>query len=180
MKFKAWLSGLLKYIFKTWLMNWPSFKLRKFFLKRILYKIGDRTFVAMGVDIMGKNGKISIGNNCVINKNVTLDARGGDLIIGNNVDIGQETNIWTMEHDPNDNSHGTRGAGVIIEDHVWIATRVTILPGVKIGRGAVIACNSVVTKDVNEKEIVGGIPARVIGLRNNELTYKLNYRPWFL
>ncbi|SDP56737.1 maltose O-acetyltransferase [Mucilaginibacter sp. OK268] len=180
MNFKEWLSGLMKYIFRVWLMNLPSFRIRKFFLRRVLNKIGDNAFIAMGVDIMGRNGKISIGHHTVINKKVTLDARGGEVIIGNNVDIGQETNIWTLEHDPNNDNHGVKGGNVIIEDHVWIATRVTILPGVRIGRGAVVASNSVITKNVNEMEIVGGVPAKVIGKRNNKLGYTLAYRPWFL
>jgi len=161
MEFKAWLSGLAKYIF----------------LKKALKSIGKNTFIAMGVDIRGKN--VTIGNHTVINGRVTLDGRGGELIIGDNVDIGQETNIWTAQHDPHSDYHDTKGGNVIIEDYVWIATRVTILPGIRIGRGAVIAANSVVTKDVKEMEIAAGIPAKVIGLRTSKLKYNLTYRPWF-
>lgn len=159
----------------------PFHKLRFFFIKHIfLNKVGNGCFFCMGLEFKGREKKISIGNNTFINKKVLLDCRGGELIIGSNVDIGQETNIWTLEHDPNDNNHNTRGASVIIEDYVWIATRVTILPGVKIGRGAVIACNSVVTKDVPSMEIVAGIPAKSIGKRKNQLKYIFNnYYPWF-
>ena len=126
---------------------------------------------------IGEN--ITIGSNTVINNRVLLDGRGGKLTIGNNVDIAQETNIWTMEHDVNDNFHAAIGGDVTIHDYVWIASRVTILPGVTIGRGAVVATNSVVTKDVSPMTIVGGIPAKVIGLRKNELLYHLNYSPLF-
>ncbi len=122
---------------------------------------------------------ISIGDNVVINKKVLLDGRGGKLVIGNNVDIAQEVNIWTLEHDVNDNMHKEKPGDVIIEDFVWIASRVTILPGVKIGKGAVVACGAVVTKDVPSLSIVGGIPARIIGYRKNNLSYKLDYSPWF-
>ena len=108
-----------------------------------------------------------------------LDGRGGKLIIGNNVDIAQETNIWTLQHDVNDLNHISIGADVVIEDYVWIASRVTILPGVRIGRGAVVACNSVVTRNVPAMEIVGGIPAKKIGIRTNSLQYKLFHQPWF-
>jgi len=132
----------------------------------------------MGVEFR-KPKNIFIGHNCVINKKVLLDGRGGQIKIGNNVDIGQETNIWTLEHDVNDEYHKSIGADVIIEDYVWIASRVTILPGVKIGKGAVIACGAVVTKNVNSYEIVGGIPAKKIGNRNQNLEYKLNYNPIF-
>ena len=88
-----------------------------------------------------------------------LDGRGGRLMIGNNVDIAQETNIWTLEHDVNDNQHSEISGDVIIEDHVWIASRVTVLPGVKIGRGAVVASGAVVTRNIPPLAIVGGITA---------------------
>ena len=132
----------------------------------------------MGVEFR-KPRNISIGSNTVINKKVLLDGRGGQLIIGNNVDIAQETNIWTLEHDVNDDFHTDKGGDVVIEDYVWIASRVTILPGVTIGKGAVVASNAVVTKDVPSMGIVGGIPAKIIGQRKSKLLYKLNYQPWF-
>jgi len=180
MEAKEWFLGLTKYIFRSLIMNLPSYRVRLFFLKMILKNIGTNTFIAMGLDLQGRNGRITIGNNTIINKKVTLDGRGGELIIGNNVDIGQETNIWTLEHDPHDDYHQVRGDSVVIEDFVWIATRVTILPGVKIGRGAVVAANSVVTRNVDAMTIVGGIPAKLIGQRLSKLKYTLKYRPWFL
>jgi len=143
-----------------------------------LKSIGAQTNFLMGLEIRkGKN--ISIGNNCVINKKVLLDGRGGQLIIGNNVDIAQETNIWTLEHDVHDDNHKDIGADVIIEDYVWIASRVAILPGVRIGRGAVVASCALVTKDVPPMAIVGGVPAKIIGTRKSALAYTLNYKPWF-
>lgn len=143
-----------------------------------LKSVGTQTNFLMGLEIRkGKN--ISIGNNCVINKKVLLDGRGGKLIVGNNVDIAQETNIWTLEHDVHDDNHRDSGADVIIEDYVWIASRVTILPGVRIGRGAVVASCALVNKDVPPMAIVGGVPAKVLGTRKSELKYTLKYRPWF-
>lgn len=53
------------------------------------------------------------------------------------------------------------------------------MPGVHIGRGAVIAAGAVVSKDVPELEIWGGVPAHKIGMRKNELIYENNYSPWF-
>jgi maltose O-acetyltransferase len=141
--------------------------------------IGERIYIGMGLDLRGARNNISIGNNCSINRKVLLDGRG-QIFIGNNVDIGQETNVWTAEHDPNDIYHKTRENSVVIEDYVWIATRVTILPGVRIGRGAVVAAGSVVTKDIPSMSIVGGVPARIIGKRDNPLKYQLSYRPWFI
>ena len=71
------------------------------------------------------------------------------------------------------------GGDVIIDDYVWIASRVTILPGVHIGRGAVVASGAIVTKDVPECAIVGGVPARIIGERKSKLHYNLKYKPLF-
>ncbi|MEP6596713.1 MAG: acyltransferase [Ginsengibacter sp.] len=172
------LLGFKDYLFRCCIMYIPFHAVRLFFIKRTLQSIGKNTNFLMGVEFRkGKN--ISIGNNSVINKNVLLDGRGGKLMIGNNVDIAQETNIWTLEHNVHDNAHKTSGADVIIEDYAWIASRVTILPGVKIGRGAVIAAGAVVTKDVPALAIVAGVPAKVIGTRESALKYKLNYKPWF-
>ena len=159
-------------------MYFPLHFIRLFFIKMQLKSIGKQTNFLMGLEIRkGKN--ISIGNNCVINKKVLLDGRGGKLIVGNNVDIAQETNIWTLEHDVHDDNHRDSGADVIIEDYVWIASRVTILPGVRIGRGAVVASCVLVNKDVPPMAIVGGVPAKVLGTRKSELKYTLKYRPWF-
>lgn len=159
-------------------MDFPSYSFRIWFLKKLKMSIGKDSSLLRNVRIINPFN-IVIGNNSVVNPEVLLDGRGGKVIIGNNVDIARETNIWTMEHDPHDDFHRTKGGDVIIEDYVWIASRVTILPNIKIGRGAVIASGAVVTKDVPEMAIVGGIPAKVIGTRKSELKYKLYYRPPF-
>mgnify|MGYP006151194979 CR=1 FL=1 len=175
---KAILNFFYSYLINEWFMFIPFHAIRLLFVKQLLNKIGQQTYFLMGLEIR-KGENISIGNNCVINKKVLLDGRGGKLIIGNNVDIAQETNIWTLEHDVHDDFHTDTGGDVIIEDYVWIASRCTILPGVKIAKGAVVASNSVVTKDVPQMAIVGGVPAKIIGTRKSELKYKLNYSPWF-
>jgi len=176
---KTYISGFLKYIFREWIMFIPCHNFRLCFIRLYAKQIGRETYIGIGLDLRGSKGNISIGNNCSINRKILLDGRG-KIIIGSNVDIGQETNIWTSEHIPNDINHGTVESCVIIEDYVWIATRVTILPGVKIGKGAVVATGSVVTKDVPPMAIVAGIPAKIIGKRDNPLKYKLTYRPWFV
>lgn len=159
-------------------MNIPSRTIRKFFIKKTLHQCGNNCGFLLGIEI--RNGKnIVVGNNSVINRKVLLDGRGGKLTIGSNVDIAQETNIWTLEHDVHSDYHQHKGADVVIEDYVWIASRVTILPGVTIGKGAVVACNSVVTKDVPPMKIVGGIPAKIIGERKSGLKYTLKYHPIF-
>ena len=177
-KIKTFITLLYIYVAKNWLMNFPSHRLRKFIIKRFGLRFGSNTNFLMGVEI--KNPKnIFIGNQCVINKRVLLDGRGARLIIGNNVDIAQDVNIWTLSHDPYCDHHSTIGKEVKIDDYVWIASRATILPGVKIGKGAIIAVGSVVTKDVNSMDIVGGNPAKKIGTRSSKLDYQLRYSPKF-
>ncbi|MDA9555488.1 acyltransferase [Pelobium sp.] len=126
-----------------------------------------------------KKSQIQIGDNCVINPGVLLDGRKGKIIIKNNVDISRDTYIYTAQHDPHSDFHEIKFNDVIIEDYVWVASRVTILPGVKLGKGCVVACGSVVTKDIESMNIVGGIPAKTIGKRKSKLKYTLDYHPPF-
>jgi Acetyltransferase (isoleucine patch superfamily) len=68
----------------------------------------------------------------------------------------------------------------LIEDYVFIGPRAIILPGVKIGKGAVVAAGAVVTKDVAPFSVVGGVPAKIIGERKiKNLSYKLGRARWF-
>jgi maltose O-acetyltransferase len=167
-------------IFVTSFVMWiPIHLLRMLYLRLFIKHIGRNSTILRNVEVR-KPHNISIGDNTVINNKVLLDGRGGRLKIGNNVDIAQEVNIWTLEHDVNDDFHKTIGGDVLIHDYVWISTRATILPGVIINRGAVVASGAVVTKDVPAMSIVGGVPAKVIGMRDNNLKYELNFHPWFL
>jgi acetyltransferase-like isoleucine patch superfamily enzyme len=165
-------------LFNDVITHLPIRWIRVLFFRSMVNRCGSGIGLLRGIEVrQGKN--ISIGDRAVINKRVLLDGRGGALVIGDDADIAQESNIWTLEHDVNSSSHAATGGDVIIEDHVWIASRATILPGVRIGRGAVVASSSVVTKDVPALSIVGGVPAKIIGQRNNPLTYRLNHKPWF-
>jgi acetyltransferase-like isoleucine patch superfamily enzyme len=156
----------------------PSRRVRGFWLRRILGSFEPGAFVAMHVTIM-KPGNVYLGRRSVVNASCILDGRECSIRIGEDADIGPHTHIWTLEHDPDDPEHRTKAGPVTIEDHVWIASRVTILPGVTVGRGAVVAAGAVVTRDVPAMAIVGGVPAKVIGQRNNPLTYQLKFNPRF-
>ena len=123
---------------------------------------------------------IYIGHTTNINPNCMFDSRGGKISIGNYVDIAPEVNIWTLEHDPQDPDFSTKGGLVRIENFVWIGNRVTILPNVTIREGAVIATGAVVTKDVAPWTIVGGVPAKKIGDRNNQQNPRPPYKPFLL
>ena len=152
-----------------------------FFVRRYL-NVGNQSNVLMNVTIlhssMTKSQRITIGNNCIVNPNCLLDGRGGKITIKNNVDIARGSWIFTLEHDPHSDTHEPRYGDVVIEDNVWIASRVTILPGVCIGNGAVIASGAVVSKDIPAMAIAAGVPAKVIGERKSKLNYKHNYFPY--
>jgi maltose O-acetyltransferase len=168
------------YRFFNAVIMWIPFKfLRWIFFKIFLGHCGRNIYFSRNVEVRYP-GNVFIGNNVVINKKVLLDGRGDKLIIGNNVDIAQECNIWTMDHDPHSDYHLTESKTVVIEDFVWIASRSTILPGVRIGLGAVVASGAVVTKDVPANMIVGGVPAKILGKRKSKLLYNFSkYKPWF-
>lgn len=117
--------------------------------------------------------KIEVGASSVIGHNVTLDGRAG-IDIGENVNISSEVMIWTKQHDYNDPNFKIVGGKVIIEDFVWISARAIILPCVKIGKGAVVAAGSVVTKNIPPYSIVAGVPARIIGKREKDMNYNPN------
>lgn len=92
---------------------------------------------------------------------------GGGVSIGNRVMIGTHTSISSLTHDYNSKEmFRTRiEKNVLISDDVWIGSNCTILPGIRIGKGAVIGAGSVVTRDVDPGCIVAGVPARVINNR---------------
>lgn len=123
-------------------------------------------------------GKMSVGQNTVINFGCYLDNRRG-IYIGNNVGIAHNTKIYTLGHDLNDSQFMTKGAPVSIEDNVFIFSNALIMPGITIGEGAIVLAGSVVTKDVEPWTIVGGNPARKIRDRGYDVDYKQIYRYWF-
>jgi maltose O-acetyltransferase len=95
-------------------------------------------------------------------------------VIGDHVNIASQVLIYNSKHDVDDPEFKAVCAPVEIGDYVFIGPRAIILPGVKVGRGAVVAAGAVVTKEVFAGEIVGGIPARKIRERKtNNLHYHL-------
>ena len=113
------------------------------------------------------NGNITLGAHSYFNSGRVASGRGSKIIIGEWCAIGHNVNIHAITHDPMnatgpEDSRGAKVGDVIIEDHVWIGSNTFILPGVRIGRGSVVAANAVVTKDVSERTVVGGVPAKLI------------------
>jgi maltose O-acetyltransferase len=116
---------------------------------------------------------IKIEDGVSIGPRVLLDGRKG-LIIHKSAVIAYEAIIWTLNHDYNDESFCGKGAPVEIGAFAWICSRAIILPGIKIGEGAIVASGSIVTKDVEPYTIVGGVPAKLIGKRERK-KYQYGY-----
>ena len=108
----------------------------------------------------GKN--IRVGKNVFINHGCEFMDRGG-ITLEDNVLIGPKVNLVTINH-PIDPEHrrSTRCAPIVIKKNAWIGAAVSVMPGVTIGENAIVAANSLVTKDVADNTIVAGTPARFI------------------
>ena len=153
-------------------INMPFHSIRNFFYKISGMKIGKNSYIHMWARFFNP-AKIEIGEGTVIGDHVFLDGRA-KLKIGDNVDIASHVLIYNSEHDINSEGFNPIEEEVEVGDYVFIGPRAIILPGVKIGKGAVIAAGAVVTTDVKPFEIVGGVPAKVIGERKNKNpNYKL-------
>lgn len=115
----------------------------------------------------GKN--INIGKNVFINFDCTFLALGG-ITIEDDVLIGPKVSLITENHPLNPKLRkGLIGKPIHIKKNAWIGANTTILPGVAIGENAVIAAGAVVSKDVPDNVVVGGIPAKIIKKIENEI-----------
>ncbi|MCR5789445.1 MAG: galactoside O-acetyltransferase [Lachnospiraceae bacterium] len=121
--------------------------------------IGEGTYLAAPLNGAAIE-KLVIGKNCFINANLLAMARGG-ITIGDNVQIAANVQLLSNNHDPYDRSVLTCKP-ILIKDGAWIGAGASILPGVTIGRHAIVGAASVVTHDVGDYEVAVGNPARVI------------------
>jgi acetyltransferase-like isoleucine patch superfamily enzyme len=130
-------------------------------------RIGPRTRV-LGTIVLEGTGDVArnvrVGEGCILTTPLHLNA-SAPITIGSRIAIGHHVVIITDTHQLGGSAArcGERfSRPVCIEDGVWIAARVTINPGVTIGRGSVVAAGAVVTKDVPPNTLVGGVPARIL------------------
>lgn len=150
----------------------PSHSLRRFLYRCSGMRIGKGSTIHMGATFHDP-GNIVIGNDTIIGEGSLLDGRNS-LEIGDHVAIASEVMIYNAEHDIHHKDFSPLLEPVKIGDYVFIGPRAIILPGVTVGKGAVIAAGAVVTKDVESYTIVGGVPAKAIGKRKiTDLNYKI-------
>ena len=130
--------------------NYTDARVRKLYWRRLGLEMGEGTYANLGLTLLSDDytPRVHIGNHVSIAANVTFVP----MASANN---GQEINTYPYVRD-----HLTKAADIVVEDEVWIGADVTILPGVHIGRCAVIGAGSVVTGDVEAYHIYAGVPAR--------------------
>jgi chloramphenicol O-acetyltransferase type B len=156
-------------------------KLYQFRLKRICGEVKGPLNIEGPVKGFGRN--VFLGSH--VNFNGIQLIGDGKLVIGDYFHSGKDIVIFTGDHIYEPATAIPYGKerskkDVVIDDFVWVGHGVIILPGVKIGEGAILGAGSIVTKDVPPLGIVGGNPARVIKFRNKEAYYSLKENKKFL
>lgn len=146
--------------------------IRKLFYRLVLKKCGNNFKTGIRIKIQDPSN-IFVGNNVELNYGVWIASnkhKKGSIKIGNNVLIGPYSILHSGNHkfkNPNIsiNKQGFEFDEIVIEDDVWIAARCTILSGVTIGRGSVIAAGTVITKDIPPFSVVAGVRGKIISKR---------------
>ncbi len=168
--FRKGLDRLFNYIldFELFIVRVAGF-VPFYFIRWLIYlgagvKIGKGVHIYMGAQFFYP-ANVEIGEGSAIGQNAFLDGRA-KLKIGKQVDLASDVMIYNSKHDINAEDFHAICAPVEIGDYVFIGPRAIIMPGVRIGKGAIVAAGAIVTKDVPEYAVVGGVPAKVIGERN--------------
>lgn len=136
---------------------------RGFVLNLVGCKIDNHSAIHSGCHISGN--KLELQKGSYINRNCVLDCKNASIVIGENVGIGFACNFFTTNHDY---SNPLKRTGIVCAEDIevgsgsWIGGSTTICPGVKIGKGCVIAAGSVVVKNCEVNCVYGGNPAKLI------------------
>jgi acetyltransferase-like isoleucine patch superfamily enzyme/glycosyltransferase involved in cell wall biosynthesis len=140
-------------------------------------KLSPQAVVHQGVQVLATK-RLTVGAGSVLNRGTLIDNRC-QVTIGCHVSIAHECRIYTTGHDYQSPDFRVSTKPVHIEDYAVLFAGAVVMPGVTVGRGAVVLPFSVVTKDVAPLSVVGGQPAVVRGQRAVSPNYKLDYAYWF-
>ncbi len=178
---KLLLNGWILYRVSR-LGQFPSQKYRIWMLKHIFkMEIADKV-VIYHWDTIRAPWNIKVGKGTIVGDNVILDGRN-HITIGENVNISTGVNIYTEQHEINDSYFRSLDSGgeVVVENRAWISSHTTILPKVYVGEGAVLAAGAIATHNLESYTVYGGVPAKKIGERNNDLQYEFDgeFLPFF-
>jgi acetyltransferase-like isoleucine patch superfamily enzyme len=171
-RFLNWGADLGLFFIHLVSLHVPIYTFRKLVFELAGVKVGKGSVIHMGCKFFKPSG-VTIGEDTKVGEGTFLDGRAA-LSIGDHVDIASQVLIYNSEHGLNDPTFKAIEEPVEIGNYVFIGPRAIILPGVKIGKGAVVGANAVVTKDVPDYATVAGVPAKIIGERKNkDLRYRL-------
>ena len=186
MRIRSELAAAVEFVI-SWLPGASGYRIRRWFLGRRLNCLGGGANIGVGLQIIGgrnitigkefscwrnctlaacEDGSIEIGDRVKLNANVYINAcNGGRIVLGNDVLIAPNVVMRSSDHVTTHSDiviaeQGHNSDEIIVEDDVWLGSNVTVVGGVRIGRGAVIAAGSVVARDVKPYTVVVGVPAR--------------------
>lgn len=142
---------------------------RRLVFRRFLKSLGTNVVFQQGFRITNPE-LVAIGSNCNFADGVYITG-GGGVTIGDWVGFGPDTKVWSVNHRFEDADRpwmlqGWDKKHVVIEDDVWLGSSVFVMPGVTIGRGAIVSAGAVVAKSIPEYALVCGNPGRIVGWRN--------------
>jgi putative colanic acid biosynthesis acetyltransferase WcaF len=167
----------LELIYNRVVTHVPFNPLRIWWLRRLGARLGDHVYLFGGSEVLQPAG-LEIAGNFHLGRHSQVDARGG-IRVGTNVVIAGHCLLLTADHDPQDGSFKGRLGSIVIEDRVWVGSRATILKGVTLGEGSVVAAGATVSRDIPAWSIVAGVPARIVGQRSQAQSYEIDYGPQF-
>ncbi|MFA6808434.1 MAG: acyltransferase [Eubacteriales bacterium] len=142
--------------------------IRYVLLKTIAKSVGDNVSIHPDVYLLNVN-MLSIGNNVSIHPMCYFEAWGG-IIIGDDVSIAHAVTVLSVNHKYRDLNIPIKDQGIEkrpteIKSNVWIGAKASILGGIIVNSGSIIAAGAVISKDVEENAVVAGVPAKIIKLR---------------
>lgn len=132
------------------------------------FELGRRSYVGANAVVQGE-GAVKIGDNVYVGHDCTFGTTsaisiGNDCIVANGVRFADDDHVFSRT-DISIRDQGVSASPITIEDDVWIGSNAVILRGVHIGSHAIVAAGAVVRKDVPPFAIVGGVPAKLIRMR---------------